>query len=91
MSTSVVDNPEEHRYEIHVDDELAGFVEYRGESPVDFFHTEVFDAYEGQGLASILVSQALDDARSKGAKVKATCPYVKGYIEKHPTYQDLLA
>jgi len=91
MSASVADSPDEQRYEIHVDGELAGFVEYRGQQTVDLVHTEVFDAFEGQGLAGILVSGALDDLRAKGVKVKATCPYVKRYIEKHAEYQDLLA
>jgi uncharacterized protein len=31
----------------------------------------------------------LDTARSQGLKVKAVCPFAKGYIERHPEYADL--
>ena len=58
---------------------------------VTFPHTEVFDEFEGQGLASELVTGALDDIRAQGKKVVATCPYVARFIEKHPDYADLLA
>ncbi|MGO4758334.1 GNAT family N-acetyltransferase, partial [Streptomyces sp. 2MCAF27] len=56
-----------HRYEILVDGQLAGFTEYRdrGEQRV-FFHTEIDDAFAGQGLASFLVQHALTDVRNNG-------------------------
>jgi len=49
------------------------------------------DEYEGQGLAGKLAKHVLDDARSAGIKIGATCPYVRGYLERHPEEQDLLA
>jgi predicted GNAT family acetyltransferase len=33
----------------------------------------------------------LDLVRAEGAKVRPRCPFVRGYIEKHPEYADLLA
>ena len=88
----VVHNPDLSRYEIHVDGKVAGFTQYR-ERPeaIDFVHTEVDDAFEGRGLAGELARAALDDVRSQGRKVIATCPFMKGWIEKHQDYQDLLA
>jgi predicted GNAT family acetyltransferase len=92
MSNEVVHNPQEQRYEIHVDGVLAGFTiaEERGDT-VLFPHTEVFDEFEGQGLASVLVAGALDDVRGRGKRVVATCPYVRRFISKHADYQDLVA
>ena len=89
---TVVDNPERSRFEIHVDGQLAGFTEYR-EHPgvVDFVHTEIDDAYEGQGLGGQLARGALDQVRTSGRQVIATCPFIKGWIAKHEDYQDLLA
>ncbi len=88
----VVHNPSESRYEIYVDDQLAGFTSYRDTPEArDFVHTEIGDAYEGQGLGGQLARGALDDVRAGGGKVIATCPFIKGWIEKHEDYQDLLA
>ena len=89
---TVVNNPAESRYEIHVDGQLAGFTQYRlTPGVIDFVHTEIDDAYEGQGLGGQLVRGALDDVRANGLKVIATCPFIKGWIAKHEDYQALLA
>jgi predicted GNAT family acetyltransferase len=89
---NVVHNPDRSRYEIHVDGEVAGFTEYRlRDGVIDFVHTEVDDAYEGQGLASQLARGALDAVRGSGRQVVATCEFINGWIAKHEDYQDLLA
>ena len=51
---SVVHKPDQlPRYEIHVDDAVAGFTQYRSmPGIVDFIHTEIDDAHEGQPVAS---------------------------------------
>jgi len=88
----VVHNPDLSRYEIRVDGKVVGFTQYRDRpEAIDFVHTEVDDAYEGQGLAGQLAREALDDVRAQGRKVIATCPFIKGWIEKHEDYQGLLA
>jgi hypothetical protein len=46
---------------------------------------------EGQGIGSGLVKQALDAARAQNLKVVPMCSFVRGYIERHAEYQDLLA
>ena len=80
------------RYEIVIDGELAGFTDaHINGQLVTFPHTEVDERFQGQGLASTLIQQALDDVRSRGKSVRATCPFVLEFIEKHPDYQDLLA
>ena len=88
----VVHNPSESRYEIHVDGEVAGFTQYRQrDGAIDFVHTEIDDAFEGQGLGSQLAGGALDAVRAEGRRVIATCPFIRGWIEQHEDYQDLLA
>ncbi|KQV75130.1 hypothetical protein ASC61_09005 [Aeromicrobium sp. Root344] len=92
MSNQVTHNADKDRYEIHVDGILAGFTQaFEDGDVVTFPHTVVFDQFEGQGLASQLVTGALDDIRVRGKKIIATCPYVARFVEKHPDYQDLLA
>jgi predicted GNAT family acetyltransferase len=92
MSREVTDNAAESRYEITVDGERAGFAQYRlrpGE--IVFTHTEVGEAYEGKGIGSALARGALDDARAKGLAVVPLCPFIKGWIDKHPDYADIVA
>ncbi|MES9542810.1 MULTISPECIES: GNAT family N-acetyltransferase [unclassified Actinomadura] len=91
MSTEITDNAEQSRYEIRLDGELAGFVEYeRGEGALVFIHTEVDPAFGGKGVGSSLAQGALDDVRAKGLSVVPVCPFIKKWIGKHPDYKDLV-
>lgn len=91
MATEVRDNPEKSRYEITVDGELAVLTEYRRHGEVaDFVHTETQAGFEGKGLASQLIKATLDDVRTRGWQVRPYCPFVRGYIAKHPEYVDLV-
>lgn len=89
----IVHIPERSRYAILIDGEVAGFTLAKegADGVLLFSHTEVDDAYEGQGLASKLVAGALDHVRAHGRRIEVTCEYVLGFLEKHPEYQDLLA
>lgn len=87
----IIDNPDQHRYEIQVDGELAGFVQYRRRPGlIAFIHTEIDQRFEGQGLASKLIAAALDSAREEGIWVLPFCPFVNGFIERHPEYASLV-
>jgi uncharacterized protein len=91
MATRVTERPERHRYEIMVDDALAGYTLFTVDGDVAIMpHTEIDPAFEGQGLATKLIQGALDDARSRGLKVVPRCQFVGAFIEKHPEYQDLV-
>jgi predicted GNAT family acetyltransferase len=86
----VADAPERDRYEAHVDGELAGFAEYSTTpTMLVFTHTEVLPAFEGRGVGSALARYALDDVRCRGLKALAVCPFVLGWIRRHPAYADL--
>ncbi|MFE2217862.1 GNAT family N-acetyltransferase [Streptomyces canus] len=79
-----------HRYEILVDGRRAGLAAYRdrGVQRV-FFHTEVDDAFAGQGLGAELVQSALDDVRGSGKRVVPVCPYVAKFLKRHEEFADL--
>ncbi len=87
----VVDDPESGRIELLVDGEVAGFVEYRRTgSSVAFTHTVIDPAFEGRGLGSVLARGALDASREAGSRVLLFCPFIRGYIQRHPAYLDLV-
>ncbi|MCX5069907.1 N-acetyltransferase [Micromonospora lupini] len=92
MSTLVEDNPAKNRFEILVDDALAGFTAYvpRGEVLV-FTHTEVDRGFQGRGVGGALVRGTLDQVRARGGRVVPQCPFVAAFIDKHPEYADLVA
>ncbi len=88
MVDVVNNNEAQSRYEVHVDGALAGFLEYRTIGDViALVHTEVDEAYAGQGLGGQLAKFALDDAQARGVKVSPLCPFVAKYIDKHPEYR----
>ena len=58
---------------------------------ITFVHTETESEFQGHGVASTLVREALDDVRARGLRVVPQCPYVRSFIDDHPEYQDLLA
>ena len=89
---SVQDNSARHRYEIYVDGALAGFSAYRDEPGRRVItHTKIDDDFEGQGIGSALARGALDDVRRKDVAVVPRCPFIAGYISRHPDYADLVA
>ena len=92
--TTVVDNPDELRYELRVDgrDDVVGEIRYRREpGVVDLVHTDIWPAYEGQGLGSELIAGALADIRARGLRLVPTCPFVAAYVRHHPEVADLVA
>lgn len=82
---TVVDALEQRRFEIRSGDRVAGFTEYRRRGNlIAFIHTEVASEFEGHGVGSRLIIAALDTARDQGLAVLPFCPFVRGFIAKHP-------
>jgi predicted GNAT family acetyltransferase len=88
----VADHPEQHRYEARLGDRVAAFTAYRliG-GRIVFLHTETDPAFEGRGIGSRLVREALDDVRRRGLRVTAKCPFVAAWLKRHPDYDDLVS
>ena len=90
-AVTVHDNPGQDRFELLVDGAVAGFAAYRHEGDsLALTHLEVDDGHEGEGLGSRLVGSMLAEVRERGTAVLPYCPFVQGYLRKHPEEQDVV-
>lgn len=81
------DNAAESQWELLVDGELAVYLTYHDHGQRrTFVHTETEEGFEGKGLASQLVRAALDDARARDLEINPVCPFVRGWLDRHPEY-----
>ena len=91
METAVRNNTEQSRYELMVDDAVAGMVVYRDRGDqVELTHTEVDPSYEGEGLGSQLAHAVLDNLRNEKRAVIPYCPFINRYLKRHSEFVDLV-
>jgi predicted GNAT family acetyltransferase len=91
MTTTVQDNAADSRFEITVDGELAGYVDYRRDGEEYALpHTRVFSQFEGQGIGGQLITGALTEIASRGGTVLPFCPFVPKVIRDNPEFLDLV-
>jgi uncharacterized protein len=84
MTSTVTDNPGEHRLEIHEDSKLAELIYRTRANRLILVHTEVPDALGGRGLGGQLVRAAIDKAAHDGMTLVPLCPFARGWLERHP-------
>jgi predicted GNAT family acetyltransferase len=81
---------EPNRFTIAVDGKQVGFTEFADrDGERIFLHTEVADEFEGRGLATILVTEALTATRDAGLRIVAVCPMVAAYLDNHHEFDDV--
>ncbi len=89
-AVDVIDNTAEHRFEVRLAGDTA-FAEYHLKpGQIVLPHTVVPPAFEGKGVASALARHAFGYAREHGLTVIPTCPFMAGWIKKHPEAQDVV-
>ena len=54
-------------------------------------HTEVPDAFRGQGIGLKLVTRAVEDARAAAKTIIPLCPFFKAQVERHPEWSDVIS
>jgi predicted GNAT family acetyltransferase len=90
VTTTVEHDAERKRYVIEVDGKPVGFTAYELGEEIAFTETEIDPRFEGRGLGSRLVGEALDDVRRRGRTVLPVCPFVRSFIASHREYADLV-
>lgn len=84
------DNTGEKRYELHFKGHIA-YIDYiLVKDNIYLTHTEVPKELEGQGIGSRMVLQALVDIKKRDLTLVPLCPFVAGYLKKHPTWKELV-
>ncbi|WP_114492956.1 GNAT family N-acetyltransferase [Candidatus Ulvibacter alkanivorans] len=91
MEVVVTQNEARKRFEAEVNNKLA-LIEYiKTKDKIYLTHTEVPNELEGQGIASSMVKQVLNRIREQELALIPLCPFVAGYVNRHPEYASLLA
>ncbi len=86
----LVDNAEANRYEFCIAGYLARSEYIRTKDKVFLTHTEVAPELEGRGIGAALTEAVLKDIESKGLMLIPLCPYVAGYLKRHPEWRKLV-
>ena len=87
----LIDNVALHQYEFRIGD-LIPRIEYIKTKNGEIYltHTEVPSALEGKGVGSSLVRLALEDIERQQLRLVPLCPFVAGYVQKHPEWKRLV-
>ncbi|WP_130803869.1 GNAT family N-acetyltransferase [Acinetobacter ihumii] len=92
MNIQQKDDGKHGAFELHDSETLAGEMVYTwaGEKMLIIDHTDVADAYRGQGVGRKLLDAVVDFARKNQIKVIPLCPYAKSVFDKDPSIRDVL-
>ncbi|NDV95091.1 N-acetyltransferase [Dysgonomonas sp. 521] len=87
----LIDNIGKNQYEFHVGNYIPK-VEYikTNNGEIYLTHTEVPVALEGRGIGSQLAEKVLADIEKKELRLIPLCPFIAGYIKKHPDWRRIV-
>jgi predicted GNAT family acetyltransferase len=88
---NVQNDTEHHRFLVRLP-EGEGELIYNQLAPhtLELVHTGVDPKLRGRGVAEALVETAIAYARGHGMHIVSTCPYIQGWLAKHPEHNDLV-
>ena len=79
------------RFTISVEGRPVGFAQFADRNGQRvFIHTEIDDEFEGRGLATILVGEAVRSTKDAGLRIVPVCEMVAGYVEKHSEFGNVV-
>lgn len=87
----LIDNEKKNQYEFHVGSYIPK-IEYIKSNNGEIYltHTEVPVVLEGQGIGSQLAEKVLKDIELQNLRLVPLCPFVAGYIKKHPDWKRIV-
>ena len=87
----LIDNEERHQYEFHIG-KYVPKTEYIKTKNGEIYltHTEVPVALEGKGVGSQLAEKVLKDIEKQELRLVPLCPFIAGYIQKHPDWRRIV-
>jgi len=93
MSHTVEHSPEQTQYQLKIDGERVGLIDYDLDGDViHLTHTEIDKSDRTKGLGSELVRETLDQIRDETSyRVVADCPFVAHFVSENTEYQALLS
>lgn len=89
-SYTLIDNADAKQYEFHVEGHIPKVEYIKTAEKIFLTHTEVPTALEGKGIGSALVKAVLEDVKKQDLTLIPLCPFVAGYIKRHPEWKDLV-
>lgn len=87
----LIDNTQDRQYEFHIG-EMTPYIEYikTKNGQIHLTHTEVPYKLKGKGIGSRLVEKTLRDIERQGLELVPLCPFVAGYIKRHPEWKRIV-
>lgn len=86
----LIDNKENNRYEFQIDGKIAEIDYIKSDGEIYFVHTEVPASLGGKGVGSQLAEKALEDVDRQELRLVPLCPFIAGYIQKHPEWKRIV-
>ena len=92
MAKELVHEPENNRYALRVDGDLASVVDYAiNGASISFHRTYTSPAHRGKGLAGEIVEFAVNDVEANtDFHVVPMCWYVGDWFDRHPERAGML-
>ncbi len=87
----VLNDTEHSKYEAWLNQNAVAELTYQfAGNRIVLMHAEVDPSFQKHKIATELVEWALNDVRASGRKATIICPVVRGFIDKHPEFEDVI-
>ena len=80
---SVTRHDDRGRYELVVGGDVVAFAEFSPGDVITIPYIETDVRHRGNGYSSLLMDGVIDDLRSRGVQVRATCSVARAHLAQH--------
>lgn len=91
MNQSIIDDTAQEQFAVSMDGATARLEYELDGDRLLLLHTEVPEAFRGQGVGGQLVEAALARARADGLTIVPWCAYARRWLNEHPDRTDGVA